>query len=278
MPDTGRWASRDPIAEEGGENLYAFVGNEPTSKADRLGLEDVSGHYANSWNRLSAKDREIRAALAFDVAVVWGVNATWDDVVRASYSEADRKLKEGINRLVSSGTISPSEGSRIYVKRRNWLVKQFRSVSTPVGKFIAEKLKPNSQLPTYEDLIRKGKTNDSILKNAAANKKVTAKVSKIGKAARVCGGVSIAFILYDVYQAEPEDRSRVITGHAGAFVGGVGGAWALGKGGGVVGVWIGGPPGGAIGAIAGSVVGGIGGAIIGEFAAHEVFDWVVVGE
>ena len=28
-PDYGRWLSRDPIEEEGGENLYAFCGNNP---------------------------------------------------------------------------------------------------------------------------------------------------------------------------------------------------------------------------------------------------------
>ena len=37
LPDTGRWASRDPIEEEGGANLYCFVKNEPTNKIDYLG-------------------------------------------------------------------------------------------------------------------------------------------------------------------------------------------------------------------------------------------------
>jgi len=36
-PKTGRWPSRDPIEEEGGINLYGFVGNEPCSYVDRLG-------------------------------------------------------------------------------------------------------------------------------------------------------------------------------------------------------------------------------------------------
>ncbi len=38
-PSTGRWLSRDPIGEEGGLDVYAFVGNEPTSRFDRLGLQ-----------------------------------------------------------------------------------------------------------------------------------------------------------------------------------------------------------------------------------------------
>ena len=37
---TGRWLSRDPIEEEGGMNLYGFVGNDGVNKWDRLGLEN----------------------------------------------------------------------------------------------------------------------------------------------------------------------------------------------------------------------------------------------
>ncbi len=37
--ETGRWLSRDPLEEDGGENLFAFCGNEPVNKADFLGLD-----------------------------------------------------------------------------------------------------------------------------------------------------------------------------------------------------------------------------------------------
>jgi RHS repeat-associated protein len=36
----GRWVSRDPIEEEGGINLYGFVGNDPINSHDYLGLYD----------------------------------------------------------------------------------------------------------------------------------------------------------------------------------------------------------------------------------------------
>jgi len=46
-PGTGRWPSRDPIEEEGGLNLYGFVGNSAVDDVDVLGqrviLEDNSG-------------------------------------------------------------------------------------------------------------------------------------------------------------------------------------------------------------------------------------------
>ena len=37
-PLTGRWPSRDPIEEEGGVNLYGFVGNDGTNYSDALGM------------------------------------------------------------------------------------------------------------------------------------------------------------------------------------------------------------------------------------------------
>jgi integrase/recombinase XerD len=39
-PKSGRWPSRDPIGEEGGINLYGFVGNDGVNGWDYLGLRD----------------------------------------------------------------------------------------------------------------------------------------------------------------------------------------------------------------------------------------------
>ncbi|WP_176014020.1 RHS repeat domain-containing protein [Victivallis sp. Marseille-Q1083] len=38
-PQHGRWISRDPIEENGGVNLYGFVGNNPVKKKEYLGLD-----------------------------------------------------------------------------------------------------------------------------------------------------------------------------------------------------------------------------------------------
>ena len=40
-PETGRWPSRDPIAERGGLNLYGFVGNDALNYWDYLGQHVV---------------------------------------------------------------------------------------------------------------------------------------------------------------------------------------------------------------------------------------------
>ena len=42
-PQTGKWPSRDPIGEEGGINLYGFVGNDGVNENDLLGLTTSSG-------------------------------------------------------------------------------------------------------------------------------------------------------------------------------------------------------------------------------------------
>ncbi len=51
-PDTGRWLSRDPIEELGGNNLYGFLGNESLNRVDTFGLVD-SGWLKGILGRLS---------------------------------------------------------------------------------------------------------------------------------------------------------------------------------------------------------------------------------
>ncbi len=40
-PAQGRWINRDPIGEDGGTNLYEFVGNKPVNATDGLGLSSL---------------------------------------------------------------------------------------------------------------------------------------------------------------------------------------------------------------------------------------------
>jgi len=48
-PNTGRWISRDPIAEDGGWNLYAYCGNDPVNKVDPSGLKSDDNQLFSHW-------------------------------------------------------------------------------------------------------------------------------------------------------------------------------------------------------------------------------------
>ncbi|MEA4863071.1 MAG: RHS repeat-associated core domain-containing protein [Victivallaceae bacterium] len=50
-PAIGRWLSKDPIAENGGVNLYNFLENDPVNVIDSLGLQD-SIHWDSYWQKL----------------------------------------------------------------------------------------------------------------------------------------------------------------------------------------------------------------------------------
>ncbi len=45
-PETGRWLNRDPMKEQGGVNLYGFVGNDGVNDVDALGLIGLGGFIA----------------------------------------------------------------------------------------------------------------------------------------------------------------------------------------------------------------------------------------
>jgi RHS repeat-associated protein len=53
QPSTGRWVSIDPIGERGGLNLYGFVGNNPASRVDPLGLSYYGGGGADFKDKLA---------------------------------------------------------------------------------------------------------------------------------------------------------------------------------------------------------------------------------
>jgi RHS repeat-associated protein len=94
-PQTGRWISRDPIEEEGGLNLYGFVGNDGVNWWDLLGLTEcckseleksvqawaaflpgleafLKAHIATgiNLNHLNTAIKHYTAAVAFEVAAV----------------------------------------------------------------------------------------------------------------------------------------------------------------------------------------------------------------
>ena len=74
-PGRSKWLSRDPIAERGGVNLYGFVGNNPLSRIDKLGLSLVCN---------KCKEGNLRYARAVDYSLLPIVNAGKPDAVEAA--------------------------------------------------------------------------------------------------------------------------------------------------------------------------------------------------
>jgi len=58
-PVVGRWINRDPIGENGGANLYCFVGNSAIAKCDYIGMAPV-GFSPLAW-RSFFRDSDLRS-------------------------------------------------------------------------------------------------------------------------------------------------------------------------------------------------------------------------
>lgn len=68
-PALGRWLNRDPIEEEGGENLYAFCLNSPSLYIDILGT-DFWGYFVDTAKTLSG-------AFTFAAGITLGASVGW---------------------------------------------------------------------------------------------------------------------------------------------------------------------------------------------------------
>jgi len=84
--DTGRWISRDPIAEAGGINLYGYVANNPVNLWDPLGLDawyDAAGDWffergtGGTKNRSYDSSHQMTRDLMHDTGVQ-EARAAWD--------------------------------------------------------------------------------------------------------------------------------------------------------------------------------------------------------
>jgi RHS repeat-associated protein len=76
-PRTGRWLSRDPIAEGGGLNLYGYVSNNPPNQVDPIGLQNNG----LNWSILDHSTQIYPATEAFNChALAWGPPPYWEGV------------------------------------------------------------------------------------------------------------------------------------------------------------------------------------------------------
>jgi len=75
-PQLGRWINRDPIEENGGINLYGFVGNDGVGKFDILGLL-VDGA---DFDPVKVKKKHIKWAVVFGFESGDGYGHWWFEI------------------------------------------------------------------------------------------------------------------------------------------------------------------------------------------------------
>ena len=213
-----------------------------------------------------------------DVSIYVGKTMTSEAALRQIYRESARKISEEALRMVAQVT-SVEDAARWAHQARNDLKVMIRLRGSPIIRGLAEARnirKYGDKIgPTYEELIRQGKTPEDIIGSAG---KASTKVNRVAAKLRVGGrffiGLDIATVTWEVFSAPEGERLRTAVAGGARVAGTVGGGWAGAKGGAAAGFAIAGP----IGAAVVGVLGGIGGALFGGWlggkAAEKAYDLV----
>jgi hypothetical protein len=217
------------------------------------------------------------AEAAGNVSISVGADMTAEAALRAVYEQGARQITEEALRQAAAAGNTPEaidQAARWAVQARNDLKAAIRAQGSVVTKALAEarniKKYGDKIGPTYDQLIREGKTpKDIIGSSGRANTKLTRAATKLRVAGRFLIAVDLAIVTWEVLEAPEGSRLRTAAGGAG----GIAGALAVGELGAVGGAKVGGAigtfvePGGgtAVGAAIGGIIGGIGGAIAGGF-------------
>ena len=91
-PVTGRWPSRDPIGENGGENLYALSGNDAIGLVDILGFAPLPNwHDVDLPGKVLSPDSNAKAPVGKQAKCVCGPDIT--DAIRATLDNVSERFK-----------------------------------------------------------------------------------------------------------------------------------------------------------------------------------------
>jgi len=244
----------------------------PTPKPGPVGL---SLRKNNAPTRLATAQQPERAGQELSISL--GAETSVDAVVRAIYIKGAQAIRTQAQELVKSGQMS-DEAAQVWANgQRNAWMQACRDKSSPVGRAVAELIKPKPK--TVEDLKKLGKSAEGIIESAG---KTNPYVNRVAVGFRYAGPallvIGVAFSAYHISTAPENERWQVIAQEAGVWGGALAGGWAGGAGGGELGAVIGTfiEPGGgtAVGAAIGVALGTVGGAIAGGWAGSQVGDYV----
>lgn len=190
-----------------------------------------------------------------DVSVHAGITMTAEAALREVYARSARQISEEALRMVARG-VPVEEAARWATQARNSLKVQIRASGSPITRGLAEarniRRYGNAVGPTYDDLIRQGKTPQDILGSSGRASQTTNRLAtRIRVAGRFLIAIDLAIVTWEVVTAPEGERGRTAAGGVGGVAGALAGGWAGAKGGAAFGGFIGsffGPgPGTAIG-------------------------------
>lgn len=96
FPEIARWDSRDPLGEQGGLNLYAFVGNNPVNWVDPWGLRiQIMGDPTQQAYILE----QLRLFIRGDLSI------SEDGMLSRTSSKGDESIECDVDELIGSGKV-----------------------------------------------------------------------------------------------------------------------------------------------------------------------------
>src|SRR5207249_2827422 len=112
QPHVGRWATRDPISEQGGRNLYGFVDNSPTARIDVHGAAGIGSFFSGLQNYCCPHKcpREGQSCL-IGVETKFlpaGLSPEKDEYIKSAIGDLDDVA--GVGQLVDGGVASGVPG------------------------------------------------------------------------------------------------------------------------------------------------------------------------
>jgi len=203
-----------------------------------------------------------------NVSVYVGKTMTSEAALRQIYRQSAREVSEEALRMIARGS-SIEDAARWANQARNGLKVLIRARGSPIIRGFAEarniKKYGNRIGPTFEELIRQGKTPEDIIGSAG---KASIKVNRVTTKFKVGGRffivVDLAIVTWEVSFAPEGERLRTAVAGGAGVVGAVGGGWAGVKVGAAVGSVF-----GPIGTGLGGIIGGISGAFFGGWLGRK---------